>query len=46
MAALPGTIVGAWLGVRTYRRVDDRQFQTIILVLLCLSGNVLIWRSR
>jgi uncharacterized protein len=45
LAALPGTITGAWLGVHTYGRVDDRQFRTIILVLLCLSGSVLIWRS-
>jgi len=45
LAALPGTICGAWLGVHPYGRVDDRQFRAIILVLLCISGSGLIWRS-
>jgi uncharacterized membrane protein YfcA len=45
LAALPGTIAGAWLGAHAYGRLDDRRFRVIILVLLCASGGVLIWRS-
>jgi uncharacterized membrane protein YfcA len=45
MAALPGTIVGAWIGTRAYRRLSDRRFQDIILALLCVSGGALIWTN-
>ena len=45
LAALPGTITGAWLGVHAFGRVDDRQFRAIILVVLGISGSGLIWRS-
>jgi uncharacterized membrane protein YfcA len=43
LAALPGTIGGAWLGVHTYGRINDKRFSVIILLLLCTSGGVLIW---
>jgi len=45
LAALPGTICGAWLGARLYKRLGDRGFQRIVLALLCLSGLVLIGTS-
>jgi uncharacterized membrane protein YfcA len=45
MAALPGTVVGAWIGTRAYRRLSDRRFQDIILALLCVSGGALIWTN-
>jgi uncharacterized protein len=45
MAALPGTISGAWLGAHTYGRLDDGRFREIILLLLCASGSALIWGS-
>jgi uncharacterized protein len=45
LSALPGTITGAWLGAHAYGRLDDRRFRVIILLLLCASGGVLIWRS-
>ena len=45
LAALPGTISGAWLGAHAYGRLDDGRFRVIILVLLCASGGVLIWKS-
>jgi uncharacterized membrane protein YfcA len=45
LAALPGTLGGAWLGAHAYGRLDDHRFRVIILVLLCISGSVLIWRS-
>lgn len=38
LAALPGTILGAWLGVRVYSRLGDRGYQRIVLVMLMLSG--------
>jgi uncharacterized protein len=44
-AALPGTIGGAWLGALVYRRLADRTFQRVVMVLLFLSGVVLIWTS-
>ncbi len=42
LAALPGTVLGVWFGVRTYGRIDDRQFERVILWLLLASGTVLI----
>ena len=42
LVCLPGTIVGAFLGVRVYGRVDDRQFRALILWLLLASGIVLM----
>jgi uncharacterized membrane protein YfcA len=45
MAALSGTIGGAWIGARAYTRLSDRRFYVIILVLLCVSGTVLIWTN-
>jgi uncharacterized protein len=43
--ALPGTLVGAWLGARTYRGLSDRNFRDIVLGLLFLSGLGLVWSS-
>ena len=37
----PGTVLGVWLGVKAYGRVDDRQFRLIVLWLLLASGGVL-----
>lgn len=36
--ALPGTLLGAWLGLKTYNRLGDRQFNRIVLGLLLLAG--------
>jgi uncharacterized protein len=44
--ALPGTIAGAWLGAFIYRRLADRGYQRVIMMLLLISGLVLIWTSR
>jgi uncharacterized membrane protein YfcA len=41
LICLPGTILGVWLGVKAYGRVDDRQFRGIVLWLLLASGGVL-----
>jgi uncharacterized membrane protein YfcA len=45
LVAFPGTIVGAWLGARTYRALSDRNFRDVVLVLLFLSGIGLVWSS-
>lgn len=45
LAALPGTIAGAWLGARTYRRLSDKRFHEAVLCLLGFSGVMLIWSS-
>jgi uncharacterized membrane protein YfcA len=39
---LPGIAFGSWLGLRLYGRLDDRQFQRIVLVLLLVLGAVLL----
>ena len=43
--ALPGTLLGAWLGARLYRRLSDKRFDSIVLLLLGASGIVLIATS-
>jgi uncharacterized protein len=44
--AIPGTLTGSWVGVRLYRRLDDRRFDRVVLVVLLFSGLGLIWSSR
>jgi uncharacterized protein len=36
--AIPGTLIGARLGAMLYRRLDDRRFDHLVLLLLMLSG--------
>jgi len=43
LIALPGTVAGAWLGARTYRRLSDRRFHEVVLGLLGVSGLTLVW---
>jgi hypothetical protein len=43
MAALPGTMLGAWCGARAYTRLSDLHFHNIILGLLGFSGLTLLW---
>ena len=43
LAALPGTLTGALLGARAYRRLSDFHFNKVILCLLALSGVTLLW---
>ena len=42
---LPITLIGAHIGLRLYRRINDAQFRRLILVLLGLSGLTLIATS-
>jgi uncharacterized membrane protein YfcA len=43
LLAMPGTLVGAWLGMRTYHALNDRNFYDVVLALLFLSGCGLLW---
>ena len=43
--AIPGTLVGAWLGARLYQRLSDTRFQTVVLLLLGGSGVMLVATS-
>lgn len=45
LCAFPGTLVGAWLGARTYHALSDRNFGDVVLGLLFLSGIGLVWSS-
>lgn len=40
--ALPGTLLGAWLGRRVYGVLDNAKFETAVLSLLMLSGFMLL----
>ena len=42
---LPATLIGAWLGARSYKRVDEATFRLVVLLLLLLSGLVLVGRG-
>ena len=41
---LPMTLLGAWIGARTYTGVSEATFRKIVLVLLLGSGVVLIYQ--
>jgi len=45
LLAVPGTMFGAWLGARLYRRASEAAFRRIVLALLLLSGAVLVAQS-
>ncbi|MBI3453106.1 MAG: sulfite exporter TauE/SafE family protein [Rhodospirillales bacterium] len=43
LLSAPALIVGTWLGLKLYRRIDDRQFRRIVLGLLLVSGAILLF---
>jgi hypothetical protein len=43
--ALPATLLGAWIGARTYHGLSDKNFRDLVLGLLFLSGLGLVWSS-
>jgi uncharacterized membrane protein YfcA len=45
LIAFPGTLIGAWLGTRAYKRLSDRHFGDVVLGILFVSGAVLVWTS-
>lgn len=38
----PGTLAGAWIGLRLYLKIDQETFRRVVLVLLMISGLGLI----
>ena len=44
--ALPGTVLGAWMGFHAYRRLNERKFDDLIMGLLLLSGATLLFSVR
>ena len=45
LIVLPATIAGAWSGAYIYRRLADRGYQRVVMVLLLASGVTLLWTS-
>lgn len=45
LVALPGTLLGTWLGALAYRRLSDQHFHEVVLGLLALSGISLVASS-
>ena len=45
LIAFPCTVIGAWLGARTYHALSDGNFRDVVLGLLFLSGIGLVWSS-
>ena len=45
IVAVPGTLAGSWMGARLYRRLDDRRFDRVVLLVLLISGIGLVWSS-
>lgn len=44
--ALPGSIVGTNAGARLYRKLDDRRFDRLVLILLLAAGASLVASSQ
>ena len=43
LVALPGTLLGTWLGRRAYEHLSDARFAQAVLIVLFLSGVMLIY---
>jgi uncharacterized membrane protein YfcA len=46
LAALPGTIVGAWIGRRIYSRLNVAAFHRVVLSLLLVAGVAMVITAR
>ena len=42
LVALPGTVIGSWIGQRAYGRLDNAKFEKAVLVVLFVSGAGLV----
>ena len=42
LLGLPALLVGAWLGLKLYGRLDETDFRRVVLALLLVSGIVLL----
>ncbi len=38
LAFVPAALLGAWFGLRIFKRLSDRQFELVVNALLILSG--------
>lgn len=45
LMAAPATLLGAWLGNRVYKRLDDVRFDRVVHGVLLISGLGLVWSS-
>jgi len=45
LLTLPCTLIGSWIGARTYQALSDRNFYDTVLGLLFVSGLVLVSTS-
>jgi uncharacterized membrane protein YfcA len=43
--ALPCTLIGAFIGQRIYRRLDDHRYDRLVLAILLVAGLTLLWSS-
>ena len=41
---LPVLLVGTWVGLRLFGKINEAQFRIVVLVLLIASGLALLWR--
>jgi len=44
--ALPGGLIGTFVGLRIYRRLDDRRFDRLVLMLVFAAGVALVVSSQ
>jgi uncharacterized membrane protein YfcA len=42
LAFIPAALLGAWFGLRIFRRLSDRQFELVVNVLIIMSGVSLV----
>ena len=45
LVALPGTLIGAWLGRKTYNKIGDNRFDKTVLIILLLAGVSIVVTS-
>jgi uncharacterized protein len=41
---LPCILIGTWLGLKLFKRIDEATFRKIVLALLFVSGVTLLFR--
>lgn len=44
--ALPGTIASTWIGTQVYKRLDDRRFDRLVMLLLLIAGIFLVASAK
>jgi hypothetical protein len=42
---LPGTLLGAMVGIAAYKRLNDRRYQQLVIILLLVSGIIMVATS-